>query len=525
MKALRPALGPVLLVIAVAALPRVFLAARQDLWADELFSLAVATGHSLEHPAASAVPALGDFVEPAGAVPPATFRQYLEHESPPAGPGRVIRAVLLSDTSPPLYYLALAAWTRVAGTSDFALHTCSVAWALATMPLIWLLGHRLGGPREALIACVLFALAPVSLYYSVEVRMYSQLWFMSALTAWLSLRLHDRGGPGALVLWTLASAAGFLTHYFYVFLWAASVLWLVLRPGRCTRVQLAAAALAALILVAPWYRLVPESLALWRVTGHWLDGRPPAGKLLAAPFTLSWSLLSGRGLWGGVKAVDTGGALLMLALGIALLRRGRAAVIGDGRDLVWLWAIAACAGPVVFDLVRGTSTSLISRYALAGMPAAILLAALAIGTLPPRLGLGALALLVGTWAPALRDVFAHRARAWEPYRVAAAQVGAWAAPGDLVIVHSIPSGVLGIARYLEADVPIAAWVGQLGLRRMPEDLAALLAGRHRVVLIRIHEVGEPAPEEAWLRANATVLRDERRAGATIVYFALSPTRR
>jgi hypothetical protein len=159
------------------------------------------------------------------------------------------------------------------------------------------------------------------------------------------------------------------------------------------------------------------------------------------------------------------------------------------------------------------------------MPAAMLLVALAIGTLPAGLGAGALALLVGTWAPALRDVFAHRARAWEPYRVAATRVGAWAAPGDLVIVHSIPSGVLGIARYLQADVPVAAWVGQLGLLRMPDDLAALLVGRDRVALIRIHEVGEPAPEEAWLRANATVLRDERRDGAVIGYFALPPTRR
>ena len=82
--------------------------------------------------------------------------------------------------------------------------------------------------------------------------------------------------------------------------------------------------------------------------------------------------------------------------------------------------------------------------------------------------------------------------------------------------------MLGIARYLRADVPMAAWVGQLGPARVPDDLTALLAGRDRVALIRIHEVGEPAPEEAWLRANATVLRDERRDGAVIVYFALSP---
>jgi len=511
--------------MAVAALLRIGLAERQGLWADELFSLAVATGHSLEHPAADAVPALGDFVEPALAVPPAAFRRYLALEVPPAGPRRVVRAVLRSDTSPPLYYLALASWIRAMGTSDPAVHGCSVFWALATLPLIWLLGLRLGGPREALAACILFAIAPVSLYYSVEARMYSMLWFLSALIAWLTLRLHDRGGAGTLALWTLAAAAGFLTHYFYAFVWAACVLWLALRPGRCPRGRLAGAVLAALALVAPWYRLLPDSLARWRVTGHWLDGLPAAGQLATAPFALGWSLLSGRGVWGGLAWSDRIGAVLVLALGLALLRRGRAAAAGGGRDLVWLWAAAACVGPVVFDLLRGTSTSLISRYALAGMPAGMLLAAFALGTLRPGVSAAALALVVATWLPGLRDVFGRRSRAGEPYRQVAARVGGWAGPRDLVLVHSIPSGVLGIARYLDAAVPLAAWVGQLGRRRVPEDLGPLLAGRDRVALVRIHEVGEPAPEESWLRAHATLLGEERREAASIVYFAVPPTRR
>ncbi len=525
MKAIRRPSGPVLLVIVFAALLRLALAARQDLWADELFSLAVATGHSLEQPASEAVPALGDFVEPAGVVLPATFRRYLEPESPPAGPGRVIRAALLSDTSPPLYYLLLSGWTRVAGTGDFALHLFSVVWALATMPLIWLLARRLAGPREALVACILFALAPLSLYYSVEARMYSMLWFVSALTAWLTLRLHDRGEPTVLAFWVLASAAGLLTHYFYVFGWAACVLWLVLRPGRCPRLWLVGAVVGALLLVGPWYRLVPESLARWRVTGHWLDGRPPLRKLLTAPLALGWSFLSGRGVWGGSKAVESVGSVLMLVLGLAWVRRERAAIISGGRDLVWLWAIASCAGPVVFDLLRNTSTSLINRYALAGLPAGLLLAALAIGGLPRRPGLAALALLAATWASGLRTIFASQSRAGEPYRRIAARVGAWAGPRDLILVHSIPSGALGIARYIASDVPVAAWVGQLGRRRVPGDIAALVAGRERVALIRIHEVGAPAPEESWLRATATVLREERLKEGAVVYFALPSTRR
>jgi mannosyltransferase len=514
-----------LLVVAVAALLRLGLAARQDLWADELFSLAVATGHSLEHPAADAVPALGDFVEPAVAVPAAAFRRYLELGTTPAGPRRVVRAVLLSDTSPPLYYLMLAGWARIAGTSDFALHACSVLWALATMPLLWLLGRRLGGPREALAACILFAVAPASLYYSVEARMYSMLWFFSALTAWLTLRLHDRGGPGNIALWTLAAAAGLLTHYFYVFVWAACVVWLILRPGRCPRRALAAAVIVAVLLVAPWYRLLPESLARWRVTGHWLDGLPSTAELLMAAPTLAWGLLSGRGAWGGVEWVDRIGAVVVLALGLALLRRGRAAVIGGGRDLIWLWVMGACIGPVVFDLLRDTSTSLIGRYALAGMPAGMLLLGFALGRLRTGIAVGAMVLLAGAWSPGLRDLFAGRARSWEPYRQAAAGAGAWVRPGGLVLVHSIPSGVLGIARYLDGDVPMAAWVGQLGRRRVPGDIESLLAGRERVALVRIHDVGEPAPEEEWLRANASVVREQRLPHASVVYFAVPPTRR
>jgi hypothetical protein len=179
----------------------------------------------------------------------------------------------------------------------------------------------------------------------------------------------------------------------------------------------------------------------------------------------------------------------------------------------------------VFDLLRGTSTSLIGRYALAGMPAGMLLLGFALARLRTRIAVGAMVLLAGTWSPGLRDLFAGRARSWEPYRQAAAGAGAWVRPGGLVLVHSIPSGVLGIARYLDGDVPMAAWVGQLGRRRVPGDVESLVAGRERVALVRIHDVGEPAPEEEWLRANARVVREQRLPHASVVYFAVPPTRR
>ncbi len=511
----------VLLVFALALVLRVALAARQGLWADELFSLAMATGHSLEQPAAASVPALGDFVEVREAVPAAEYARYLEHDRPPASPGRVVRAVLLSDTSPPLYYLLLSAWTVAAGTGDRALHLFSVAWALAAFPLIYLLGRRLGGWSAGLGACVLFALSPLSLYYSVEGRMYAQLWSVTLLFAWLTLRRHDLGDrPAAAAAWVLAGAAGLLTHYFFAFVWAAATLWLWCWPGRTrSRVTLVATLLTGL-LILPWYLRLPESLGLWRVTGHWLDGPLTPAQALSAPVMRARDLFSGRGVWGGERWLDRAAAALFALLGLVTVWRQPRWLFRSRRLLLWAWVLAACTGPVVFDLLRGTYTSLIPRYALAGLPAALLLACVALARLRTVPAAVLLLLIVVTWSPGVRGVFHGTSRAGEPYRQVAREIVARTHGDALVIVHSIPSGVVGVARYLDPGTPVAAWVAQLGRRRVPDDIAALTASRRRVAFVRIHDVGAPAPELDWLIAHAGAVDSVRRENATVVYLTL-----
>jgi hypothetical protein len=512
-----------LLLFGLATLLRVQLASQRGLWADEVFSLAMATGHSLEHPAANADSAQGDFVEPREAEPAAAYGWYLRHGVPAAGARQVIRAVQLSDTSPPLYYLLLNVWTRTLGTSDRVLRMFSVLWALAAFPLLWSLGQRLGGWRAAASAASLYALAPPSLYYAVEARMYALLWFLALAFIWLTVRLHDGGNrPGTLLLWTFVGAAGFLTHYFFAFVWAAGVLWIALYPGRSARAPLLAAVFATAAATLPWYAQLPASLRRWRVTGSWLDGSLSLAQALSAPVLLAWNLLAGRGIWGGSRWMDRLLAALFLLLALAIWRRGLKPLFSPVPLLLWLWLLAACVGPVVFDLMRGTLASLMARYALSALPVAMLLVGLALTRLPPRASAVLLGLIVCAWAPGIRAVF-HDPRSWEPYIGLGREVSAWAGPSDLVIVHSIPSGVLGMTRYMDSTIPVAAWIGQLGRRRMPQDLEALLAGRSRVALVKVHHLGEPAPEEAWLRRKATLL-DTRTMGsadlpAEVLYFA------
>jgi len=125
-----------------------------------------------------------------------------------------------------------------------------------------------------------------------------------------------------------------------------------------------------------------------------------------------------------------------------------------------------------------------------------------------------LALIVLAWSPNLFSLYRSRLP-WMPLREIAWSASVNGSPSDLVLVHSIPSGVLGIARYANSPAALASWVGQLGNRRTPQSLQQLAAGRTHIVLVKVHEVGETAPEEDWLRANASVLH-ETRLGAGVI---------
>ena len=509
----------VALVVALGALARIALA-DQPLSADELFSLATATGHSLEHPAAVSDARLGDWVELPTAVPAERYRRFLAHEDPAAGAARVIRAVRLSDTSPPLYYVLLHYWTRAFGTGDGSVRLFSTFWAISLVPLLIYLARRVGGSPAIVPACILFAVSPAALAYSTEGRMYSMVWFLAAALVALTLEASRRGSRGGvLILWVVTGAAGLLTHYFFAFVWAACVAWLAMNPARRRKPALWVAVLATAAIVAPWYITIPDSFGQWRVTRGWLDGPLGRRQIVLAPLKLGWGLASGQGDW------DTAGRFRWLVTAVRALAaiafwwRVRRRTLAPPRFLLWLCVLAASLGPVVFDVVLGTHASIFPRYALAGLPPALALTAVALAR--TRLGwrVALLSLIVVAALPADWRMFADPSRHAHPFRQIAADLRQSGSTADVVaLVHSIPTGVLGVSRYADPEVRVASWVGQLRERRVPDSIEALTAGFSTVVVIRIHAVGEPAPEEEWLRAHATLVGEVRHERAHLATF-------
>jgi hypothetical protein len=345
--------------------------------------------------------------------------------------------------------------------------------------------------------------------------MYSLLWLCVLATTWASLILQQRSeGIAIYTVWIAASVAGFLTHYFFVFPWLAIVAYLSIAPGKLTKLKLAVCLLLTVILILPWYIKIPESLAAWRITKDWLKGRPPGFYRWIASLDLVVQPFSG----GDYRSSNTAALILFGLIGIAMVSRLRIQIFGNHRLLLWLSFAAACAGPLAFDLVQHTYTVAVPRYAVAALPLAYLLAGVGLGCLSRYTRFVMLILIILAWAPTVLGIYRSGWRGWSPLREISRAACVNTGPSDLILIHSIPSGVLGIARYANDSAGLASWVGQLGRRRVPEAMHELVSGRTRIVFVKVHEVGEPAPEERWLRGNAVVFDDMDVGSGKIVEF-------
>jgi hypothetical protein len=353
--------------------------------------------------------------------------------------------------------------------------------------------------------------------------MYSLLWFLAAALAWLTLKLNQRGPrPTLVTCWVFMGAAGLLTHYFYAFIVLACGAWLFIYPGRLSRKMLIAAGMGFGLIIAPWYLHIGEGLSMWRVTKDWLLVPSVASRTIAA-VTLPWTLLSPISiLWRNDPRLDYLAMVVFLFPAFMAIRRLGRRLLSKRRQLMWMCLFAACAGPFVFDKLMGTYTTAVPRYAIAGMPAALVLVALTLGRLRPYARAAALFLILMVLLPSSWTVVRNPVRSWEPFKQLAMRLDEVAA-SDVVVVHSIPSGVLGIARYTEKPIMLFSWVGQLKQRRVPDDIESLIAGG-RIVLVNIHAVGEPAPEEDWLRGYAIVSHRMKMDGAELLQFDRYPSK-
>ncbi len=139
-------------------------------------------------------------------------------------------ALTAADIHPPFYYLLLHWWQAlVPMPTPAVVRLFSLVAALPALLLLLLLARLLlpGQRRPALIALLLFALNPLHLFYSQEVRMYGLALTLSLTSTLACCHLRAAGATKWRWWWlyVLSTATALYTLYYTAFLFVAQLLW------------------------------------------------------------------------------------------------------------------------------------------------------------------------------------------------------------------------------------------------------------------------------------------------------------
>jgi hypothetical protein len=113
---------------------------------------------------------------------------------------------------PPSYFVTLAGWMQLIGTSEDALRLLSVFCGVLSVPLMYQFGRKAINARAGMVAAVLLALAPAHIFYSQTARMYTLLGALALLTWWLILKLETNNQKRYWLSLTVCSLIGLGTH-------------------------------------------------------------------------------------------------------------------------------------------------------------------------------------------------------------------------------------------------------------------------------------------------------------------------
>lgn len=489
---------------------------RPGLWSDEIFSIAIASGHSLDQPVALQRGDLGDFVYDLEPRPASHWRAYL---APTLNLGGVWRAVFLSDLNPPLYYLTLNVWMTIFSNTDISLRLFSVMWALLSMPIFWNLGKILAGRDGAVTVLAVFVLSPFVLYYSVEVRMYSMLIFFSSSLLYATAQYIRFNKARWICTWSAAAVFGMWTHLFFVFVLITCLIWLSLSTAKKDYWKLASAVGFTVCLLLPWYVHVPTIQGEWRVGTSWQYIRLPPGEELDLALRHLAGLFAGVGFrqgWGPIAPYIDYVLQFIVAVAFAI----SASRILRDRILMLLCTIPVATVAMLFaaDLTRGMSLLKTERYVIAALPAALAALACAVLHLRQTVRYAVLLLVILVWSSKIAPMATGQVRPNEPYNDLAAAIDRLTP--DLVILNSIPSGVLGLARYLRSDLEIAPILPML--RNVTSDhVDRWIISKCRVAFIDAHQQSSASELEFAVRRVSNLEETLRFSGFSMRLYKLA----
>ena len=139
---------------------------------------------------------------------------------------------LRRDGAPPLYYVLLHFWMGIFGTSDIGVRSLSGVIGVATMPLVWVAGRRIGGRSMGWAAMMLVATSPFAVRYDTENRMYALVALLTVLGFLAIDSALRRPRPGNLMAVAVVTGLLLYSHYWSIYLVGVTGIWLLFQAWR-----------------------------------------------------------------------------------------------------------------------------------------------------------------------------------------------------------------------------------------------------------------------------------------------------
>lgn len=469
-------------------------------WVDETFSLCVSMGHSLE----GRFEKSSDYADRPG---PVAAREYLGHLQPTGSVADVVSAVTRSDTSPPLHYLLLRGWFGIFGASAAAGRVLSILFGLAVVVTLYHLGRQIN-VETGIVAALLASCSTIQITTVTETRMYGLLTLCACLSLGVTYSLVKNRGRStrSWIAWTFVNLAGLYAHYVFIGMFLTVNLYLAIEWARRRRPPLRFWLSAALLcggLFLVWLPAVMAQFDGVRTTSGWLAGDMSVIEIVR------WGARTTGGLVFGFHWNRIVSAILLIVVGLGVARAWRRR--GASAGLLLLLGFVVPVGFIMgLDWIRATRQVTVPRYLLPAAPAMYLALASAVGFVSRWARVVVVAALCGILVVGGIWQMTVREPQWQPFDVVGRYLSDHVAPNDLVVIRSIPSGVVATCGHLDPDLMVGAMTRDLdesSCRSRVQRLLAERTGNGSVWLVVAHTSWSQSFQEdaAWI---IDALRDE-----------------
>ncbi|GMU78479.1 MAG: hypothetical protein AMXMBFR46_12740 [Acidimicrobiia bacterium] len=330
------------------------------------------------------------------------------------------------DANMPLYVHGLGVW-RVLGDGEATLRALSVVAAAASVVAVYLLAARLFDRWTGLLAGFLLAIAPFAVRYSQELRGYSLLLVLGALSSFAFVSAIDSHRRSWFVLYAVATAAAFYAHLAAAFVVVAQLvsLWFIERDAIPKRPLVPALGLTALLLVP---------LGLFVVSAADSQGTPERPNLRSVPRYLANAA-------GGLPLLFVYAGLAVVPI-VSFIAAWRAT--GRSRDT---WRLAFVLASVAVPFVGLLAVAVVQqrgwhdRYLIVLLPGIVICAAVTLRRIPSRMAVIGVLVVIATLS-GVKIRHWYRGPSLHDWRGAVAYVARQSRPGDGIVFcypyHRIP---------------------------------------------------------------------------------------